>query len=518
MPKISVIMPVYNGEAYLREAIDSILGQTYTDFEFIIIDDGSTDSSPEIVRSYEDSRIRFYQNEHNMGVAATLNRGLDLATGEYIARMDADDISLPERFAKQAAYMDTHQNIAVCGCGIRLIGARTGKRIFAQTPEQMKVDMLFSCGLAHPTVMMRGTVFGGKGLHYDPAFSKMEDYALWAETLKRYEIVCIPEILFQYRIHPNQITQHYSNENRIQHRELKKRQVEQLGLSGEGDGFEAFLKGGKSLTEEETVALCKYLREIYTANCEQKTYDARCLKRTLRTVANGALSRFPRQTAAQIAGTCGVNKWIYSGGRVIRGVKAVLRNDLTIKRRRFRLKYRDFTILSNNCWGGMVYQKYGLEYNTPTVGLGIRNGSEFVRFCSNLKRYLSEELIFIPWENAKYRTEWEIINKNQYPVAKLGDIEVNFSHYTSEAEAREKWERRKKRINPKRMIFKLSQRECCTREDVEHFLALPVEHKICFAYDDVPGAVVIPELRDWAGDETPLIEQHFNELDYLNRL
>ena len=98
MPKVSVIMPVYNAEKYIGEAIESILDQTYTDFEFIIIDDGSSDGTVAAVKGYDDRRIRFYQNEHNMGVAATLNRGLDLATGEYIARMDSDDMSLPERF------------------------------------------------------------------------------------------------------------------------------------------------------------------------------------------------------------------------------------------------------------------------------------------------------------------------------------------------------------------------------------------------------------------------------------
>ena len=127
-PKISVVMPAYNAENYIREAIDSILAQTFRDFEFLIIDDGSTDHTVEIIRSYSDSRIRLYQNERNMGVAATLNRGLDLARGEYIARMDADDISLPERFAKQAAYMDAHPDVAVCGSNIILFSEGAPER------------------------------------------------------------------------------------------------------------------------------------------------------------------------------------------------------------------------------------------------------------------------------------------------------------------------------------------------------------------------------------------------------
>ena len=113
MPKISVIMPAYNAERYIREAIDSILRQTWSDFELIIIDDGSTDSTAAIIAGYTDNRIRFCPNAQNMGVAATLNRGLELACGAYVARMDADDISLPERFAKQAAYLDAHPNVTV---------------------------------------------------------------------------------------------------------------------------------------------------------------------------------------------------------------------------------------------------------------------------------------------------------------------------------------------------------------------------------------------------------------------
>ena len=120
MPKISVIMPARNAEQYIREAIDSILGQTFADFEFLILDDGSTDATAEIVQCCRDERIRFCPNGRNMGVAATLNRGLALAGGEYIARMDADDISLPKRFEKQAAYLNAHRDVAVLGSDLEL--------------------------------------------------------------------------------------------------------------------------------------------------------------------------------------------------------------------------------------------------------------------------------------------------------------------------------------------------------------------------------------------------------------
>lgn len=517
MPKISVVMPVYNGEKYLREAMDSILGQTYTDFEFIIIDDGSKDSSAEIVRSYDDPRIRFHQNEHNMGVAATLNRGLDLATGEYIARMDADDISLPERFAKQVAYMDEHPEVAVCGCDIELFGARYEKRIFAREPKQMRADMFFSCGLAHPTAMMRGELFGPGGFRYNEQFSKMEDYALWLEVLEKHDISCMPEVLLKYRIHPGQVTNSTGPEVCAQAQRLKERQLKKLRVETCGEKYDAFVKycGGTALSESETAALIVYLRMLSEANANAKLYDVNGFKVSLDAVKRRALDRLPVRQAARTAAAAGENGAAYTVGRFVRGRRATLMSVVSAARKRSHLKNHHLTIISNNCWGGFIYQKYGLKYSTPTIGLYIP-GDDFVRFCANLHEYLNKELSFIAWERARLYPQ--IGAGEAYPVALLGDVEIYFMHYRSEDEAREKWERRKKRINPDRLIFKLSQRECCTQEDVEAFLSLPLEHKICFAYDEVPGAVHIPELRDLAGDETALVEKYFNELDYLNRL
>ena len=117
MPKISVLLPVYNtAEDYLRECIDGILGQTFSDFELIIVNDASTDANVErVVKSYEDSRIRYYVNEKNLGISETRNKLIDLAQGEYLAVHDHDDVSLPERFAKQVAYLDMHPEIGVLG-------------------------------------------------------------------------------------------------------------------------------------------------------------------------------------------------------------------------------------------------------------------------------------------------------------------------------------------------------------------------------------------------------------------
>lgn len=214
MPKISVIMPVYNSEKYLSEAIDSILNQTYGDFEFIIIDDGSTDSSQEIVRSYTDPRIRFYINEHNMGVAATLNRGLDLATAEYIARMDSDDISELCRFEKQVEFLDQHKSVGVVGSALRNFGEGISEQIveFSTDVEQAKVDMIYSCPLGHPTIMMRSCVLHENNLHYQKSYEGFEDFALWWRIGEYWDIVSMKMPLLRYRKHASQVTKNKSPE------------------------------------------------------------------------------------------------------------------------------------------------------------------------------------------------------------------------------------------------------------------------------------------------------------------
>ncbi len=185
-------------------------------------------------------------------------------------------------------------------------------------------------------------------------------------------------------------------------------------------------------------------------------------------------------------------------------------NQLKLRR---QLKSKDFSIISNNCWGSFVYQKYGLQYTSPTVGLYIL-GHDFVKLCARWEWYMEQKLMFIPWEESTYY--YAIKDCKPYPVAKLGDIEIYFMHYHSEDEASEKWYRRVKRINPNHMIFKLSQREECSKADVEAFMKLPLAHKVCFAYDPVPGTVHIPELEGFVGDETEIINRYYNDLNILN--
>ena len=199
VPRVTVLMPVYNAQATLREAMDSILGQTFTDFEFLIIDDGSTDSSAVNVRSYDDPRIRFVQNEQNLRLAATLNKGLDLARGEYVARMDADDISLPERLMKQVVFLDRNPEVGIVGVWATAFGEANFSIPQPADPESARAKLLFDTCLVHPAVLIRRSFLQIHGLRYLP-LAHFEDYELWQRAARLFPVTNIPEWLFQYRV------------------------------------------------------------------------------------------------------------------------------------------------------------------------------------------------------------------------------------------------------------------------------------------------------------------------------
>ena len=197
-PKLTVLMPVFNAERFLREAMDSILSQTLTDFEFLIIDDGSTDGSVAIVESYTDPRIRLYQNVANLGISPTLNRGIELATAEYIARMDADDISYPERLEKQYAYLQAHPDCAMVSSLVRVI-AEDGKFIRQDSfkSEFFYYNLTFICWIYHSTVMYRTAAVKAAGM-YTAAYA--EDFELFWQLSRQHKLFNLPEVLLEYRV------------------------------------------------------------------------------------------------------------------------------------------------------------------------------------------------------------------------------------------------------------------------------------------------------------------------------
>ena len=208
-PKISVVMPVYNAEQYLIEAIDSILSQTFIDFEFIIVNDGSTDSSSEIIDAYvkNDSRVIHVKNE-NQGISLSLNHGINIAKGEYIARMDADDISLSNRFDEQVKFMDNNPDVGICGTWVDLFGdIIKGQSICHPTDnEKLKVRLFFSVCFVHPSVMIRKKLLIENDIIYDSSFSSGQDYKLWFDLKNLTKYANIPLILLRYRVTKNSVS------------------------------------------------------------------------------------------------------------------------------------------------------------------------------------------------------------------------------------------------------------------------------------------------------------------------
>ena len=204
-PRVSVILPVYNGERYLAQAIESVLDQTFRDFELIVIDDGSTDRSPDLIRRYaqQDPRLHAYR-QVNRGLVHSLNRALDLAAGKYIARMDADDVCLPERFARQAAFLDAHPETGVLGTAFQVIGPQGQPGAVVWHPESHAVlrwRLCFHSPFGHSTVMMRSEPVRQVG-GYNPEMTSAEDYELWNRLQTHTRFANLPDVCQLYRNHP----------------------------------------------------------------------------------------------------------------------------------------------------------------------------------------------------------------------------------------------------------------------------------------------------------------------------
>ena len=207
---VTIIMPVYNGEKYLNETINSVLNQTFSDFEFLIIDDGSSDKTEEIIKSYTDSRICFVKNNENLKIISTLNKGLSLAKGKYIARIDADDICINTRLEKQVAFLESNPSIGLLGSNYKTFGTSNKNIHYPSLHEDLKFSALFYNPFCHPSIMMRKEVLEKYQLRFNPDFLHVEDYKLWTEFLSITHCANLSEELIAYRTHENQISKVHS--------------------------------------------------------------------------------------------------------------------------------------------------------------------------------------------------------------------------------------------------------------------------------------------------------------------
>lgn len=214
---VSIILPSYNCEIYISETIASIVNQAYSNLEIIIIDDASTDNTCDIIQSFKDDRIKLIKKPVNTGYTDSLNMGLEIATGKYIARMDADDIAHPERIEKQLAFMEANPDVVLCGTWINLIPS--GKlHTYPIQHEAIVAQLLRINAFCHPSIMMRKSVIDEHNLRYDKSYEPTEDYELWTRLALLGRVHNIPEPLLQYRLHEQQVS---SVKNEIQKANLK---------------------------------------------------------------------------------------------------------------------------------------------------------------------------------------------------------------------------------------------------------------------------------------------------------
>ncbi|MBF2072893.1 MAG: glycosyltransferase [Synechococcales cyanobacterium C42_A2020_086] len=236
-PLISVLLSVYNAERYLAQAVESILNQTLTDFEFLITDDGSCDRSLPILQDYaaQDARIRLWQAQ-NQGLPRSLNRMLAVARGEFIARMDADDISLPERFARQVEFLRAHPQVVCLGTAQDWID-EDGERLFSYIPDTANADLQTAMlaghnHLCHPATMMRRAALCAVG-GYDENLRSAQDLDLWLRLGEIGELANLPEVLFQYRLHFNSISEKHLKQQSANAQAICQRAWQRRGIQGE---------------------------------------------------------------------------------------------------------------------------------------------------------------------------------------------------------------------------------------------------------------------------------------------
>lgn len=209
-PFVSVVLPAYNAGPYIAEAIQSILNQTYTNFELIVVNDCSTDNTEEQILAITDARIQYIKNAQNSGLIYNLNLGFSLAKGKYIVRMDADDISLPTRIATQVAFMEVNPAIGICGTWFQSFGSQNQVAKYEVENDAIKLRMLYQCHFCHPTVIIRKSIIDEHILTYDKAFIHAEDYELWGRMAFFTVFGNVGEVLLKYRVHGENVSQKHN--------------------------------------------------------------------------------------------------------------------------------------------------------------------------------------------------------------------------------------------------------------------------------------------------------------------
>lgn len=282
VPRVSVVMPVHNGAEYVRAAVESVFAQTIVDLELLAIDDGSTDRTGEILAAIPDPRLRVIRFPAQRGLVAALNLGFAESRSAFIARMDADDVCLAQRFARQLAFMEAHPDVAICGTWTRLFGRRSGVHRVATDPAGIHARLFFGGAIDHPSALLRRAFIEAHGLEYDEAFRHAEDFDFFIRAAGLGRLANLPEVLLLHRLHAGQVSVRHRDEQLAAHARLLARQLRELvPADAAEEDFHVRLAMGR-LAGGEFERAERWLLRLERANSTKGRYDRTAFSREIR--------------------------------------------------------------------------------------------------------------------------------------------------------------------------------------------------------------------------------------------
>lgn len=281
-PKVSILTSVYKSEVLIRPAIESVLNQTFKDFEWVIINDATPDNSIAIIEEYNDPRVKIIHNNENLGLPASLNKGIELCKGQYIARMDTDDICYPNRLEEQVKFMEANPDIAIAGSWVSLTGDKKGIWKTPISHEEIKCKLIFSNAIAHPSVIIRSSELKKHSFKYDEKLKRIQDYDLWVRAAQKLRLANIPQPLLYYRIDDNAKSEEVIEWAKQIMFNIRAFQLNTLGvnLTKEENKNIHFISMG-ALTKVNTKVLANIFSRIIIANNRKEVFSSKYLEKII---------------------------------------------------------------------------------------------------------------------------------------------------------------------------------------------------------------------------------------------
>lgn len=535
---ISIIVSIYNVKPFLPTTIKSLTHQdTNVDYEVILVDDGSTDGSAALCDNYakKNSRITVL-HKPNGGLSSARNAGIEMAHGEYILFLDGDDCldfctirTLNEwciTHAKCDFLQFQYEKVHPASPFGHIVND-TLENYYEIDNEHDTFKRLYELGgvaVSACTKLIKRSTIGD--LRFKEGATH-EDEQFTTELLKRSQLVGYCDNRFyKYAMRAGSIHSDFSAkrtdvipilEDRIKY--LKGREWQDLSSLFCSQFFmslcllwdRAFASGDK--------ASVKVIEDAIGVLCSENRIKPKGMEANLKYT-------IWRHRWISFRTSFYLKKIFIPFIQKIQNLRIKVKNKKEGRRHRSLLTKtnRKFSIISNNCWGGLVYQYFGLPYTSPTIGLFFMD-DDYIKFLECLDYYIEQPLKFISIEKSRYKRKLqsESTMKVNYPIALLDDIEVHFLHYKSEKEAKEKWNKRVKRLNRDRLLIKMSQRFLDSQEILDRFESLPFKNKICFTEHkrENPIFITIPKLHllnIQGGDETPFVVEKVDLVKMINEL